>query len=106
MAESLDPIERLPDTPQNDRVNPTDRSNPEKKDNGFSNALKEKMKERLKKKALDKDEVILEDYDEHRHQSDTENAEAGHETPEEAVEETDAGDESDDDTLEHVDLKA
>lgn len=60
MAESLEPTERLPDTKHSQRVNPADRSNPEKKDNGFSNALKEKMKEKLKKKARREDDVILE----------------------------------------------
>lgn len=102
MAESLDPIERLPDNKPSDRVNPADRSNPEKKDNGFSSVLKEKMKEKLKEKALQKDEVILDNEPEQERQSDL------HDEQSDAsqVEAAETNDESDEQPLEHVDLKA
>ncbi len=101
MAESLDPTERLPDTKHSQRVNPTDRSNPEKKDNGFSNALKEKMKEKLKEKARRDDEVILDiDVDE---SSATEEEE--HQASDEPIEEPETED-SEEQTTKHVDLKA
>lgn len=101
MAESLEPTEHVPDTKHSKRVNPADRSNPEKKDNGFSNALKEKMKEKLKEKARGNDDVIVDiDIDE---PSATDELEQ--QSPDEVIEEPHAG-ESDDQPSEHVDLKA
>ena len=102
MTESLEPIERTPTAKTSDRVNPADRSNPEKKDNGFSNALKEKMKEKLKKKAQQNDEVIL------KHETDeNEKPESQQADPADEInEEPDAEEETGGDLSEHVDLKA
>ena len=97
MDESLVPVDRLPDTQHSDRVNPADRSNPEKKDNGFSNALKEKMKEKLKQKAQKEDEVVLESAPE---ASDEDQPHDQQSEPPEG--ETDENEE----TSEHIDLKA
>ena len=102
MTESLDPIERLPDTKDSDRVNPTDRSNPEKKDSGFSNLLKEKMKEKLKEKAQQKDEVILENAPEDDNRPESPDS-PGETEPAEATENENGSEES---PPEHVDLKA
>ncbi|UCE23376.1 MAG: hypothetical protein JSU74_08715 [Candidatus Zixiibacteriota bacterium] len=102
MTESLDPVEHKPDTPHSDRVNPADRSNPEKKDNGFSNALKEKMKEKLKSKARQQDEVIIDDGDGDDQQSAADKDEYGEQT----AEASDVEDDPDDHPPEHVDLKA
>ncbi len=122
MTESLEPIERTPTAKTSDRVNPTDRSNPEKKDNGFSNALKEKMKEQLKKKAQIDDEVILENEPEEDEKPEPqpddevilENEPEEDEKPEpqqaqaaDAVDlEPDVEDEAGSDLPDHVDLKA
>ena len=104
MDESLDPVDRLPDTQHSDRVNPADRSNPEKKDNGFSNALKEKMKEKLKRKAQKEDQVVLESAPEtsDEDQSDEQQSEHLADEPENDGTETS----EDDTTPEHIDLKA
>lgn len=102
MTESLDPIERQPEAKNSDRVNPADRSNPEKKDNGFSNALKEKMKEKLKNKGRQQDEVIIEDEPRDDQQSAAEHDESG----EQMAEAPEADNDSDDRPPEHVDLKA
>jgi len=101
MAETLEPTERLPDTTHSRRVNPADRSNPEKKDNGFSNALKEKMKEKLKDKAHRDDDVILDiDVDEPS-ATDEEEMQA----TEEPVGEPES-DDSEEQSTNHVDVKA
>ncbi len=102
MTESLDPIERQPEAQHSDRVNPTDRSNPEKKDNGFSNALKEKMKEKLRNKARQQDEVIIEDGD-----GDDQQATAEEDNYEGQTADTpEVEDDADEHPPEHVDLKA
>lgn len=59
MAETFFPVDNLPDTPTSDKVNPTAGSDPNKKEQGFSKALREKMKEKLKKEAHKKDELVL-----------------------------------------------
>ena len=102
MTESLDPIERQPEGQHSDRVNPTDRSNPEKKDNGFSNALKEKMKEKLRNKARQQDEVIIEDGDGSDQQAEADKDDCH----EQAAEAPEVDDGADDHPPEHVDLKA
>lgn len=103
MDESLDPIDRLPDPQHSDRVNPADRSNPEKKDNGFSNALKEKMKEKLKQKAQQNDEVILHDEPDDSH-ADHEQDEQTESQPE--AEMLEPNEDEKEPAQEHIDLKA
>ncbi len=106
MTESLERIEHAPDHQPSEKVNPADRSNPEKKDNGFSNALKEKMKEKLKKKHAKRDEVILksepdvtdEPEEQSPKQADTENVESEPEADETPV--------TEDSKVEHIDLTA
>ena len=104
MTESLEPIERTPIAKSSDRVNPADRSNPEKKDNGFSNALKEKMKEKLEEETQKDDEVILENEPEPEH-DDKPEAEYTEATGDDS-DEPEAKEDTTGDAMEHVDLKA
>ena len=66
MEDTFGSVDNLSNILPSDVVNPSSRSNKDKKKNGFSDALKEKMKEKQEKKKHDQDELIIdEEHKEH-----------------------------------------
>ncbi|MCK4574547.1 MAG: hypothetical protein KAU36_09250 [candidate division Zixibacteria bacterium] len=67
MTAEFSNVDRLTDTPIPGRVNAAGGSNPDKKDQGFSKALKDKLKEKLDKDGDHKDELVLSDEQDDDH---------------------------------------
>ncbi|UCD62820.1 MAG: hypothetical protein JSW34_08620 [Candidatus Zixiibacteriota bacterium] len=106
MDESLDTVGRTPEPHDPDRINPAGRSNPDKKDNGFSNALKEKMKEKLKERALGKDQVILHEDGKDTEEERSDDEDTGEKPSQEENREEKEAVDDEDLSADHIDLKA
>ena len=97
MDELNSSVESLSAIDRSDRVTAADRSNKDKKKNGFSDALKEKMEEKLKKGKEQKDVFLThEELDEENINDDEK---------EDTLDER-SQDEDDDTPMDHVDIKA
>lgn len=106
MEDALKKVDSLSNTQPYDTVNPTVRSNPDKKRNGFSNALKEKMKEKLNGEAHHDDEVILENKEEKEDEPKHNQTQSANQPGEDVdTVNNDEKNNEDDNLLEHVDLK-
>ncbi len=101
MEDTFGSVDNLSNILPSDVVNPSSRSNKDKKKNGFSDALKEKMKEKQEKKKHDQDELIIdEEHKEHIQPLENKSNDSSDR------EQTDNSSEEDTDPLEHIDLEA
>lgn len=97
MDELFSSVDNLSGVSTTERVNPADRSNKDKKKNGFSDVLKEKMKEKLDK---EKDLLIL------QHEESEKEEEQDEKKDDQQDEQKHEDDTNQDSSAEHIDLKA
>lgn len=107
MEDALKKIDNLPSSPPTDKVTHVLRSNRDKKKNGFSTALKEKMKEKLSKEQQKKDELIHTDNNEEQKNMENENSQTSEQSENEINKDNIKKNNSDEDSdfSEHVDIK-
>ncbi len=89
-----------------ERVKPTDRSNKDKKKNGFSDLLKEKMKDKLDHEKEEDILILHEEVEDEEETNEDDKHEKQQDEAKEKSEETDSENSDDDSPSEHVDFNA
>ncbi len=109
MSEEFSNVDRVINAPIPGRVNQAEGSDPDRKDQGFSKALKKKMEEKLEEDGDQNDEVILHDEAENdEYREDRPEASSDDSDLEAEIEENDEEDERADLAApsKHIDLTA